>query len=105
VIVPDENVKRYPDPKNFGIIPAYGFFCRHVKGIEFHNINLAFATEDQRPAFVLDQVAGADFDFIKAQRADGGLPSFQLRAVEKFSLRNSPELEPKSGNFAEATRF
>jgi polygalacturonase len=104
-IVPDENLKAYPDPRNFGIIPAYGFFCRHVKGIEFHNINLTFATEEQRPAFVLNEVAGADFDFIKAQQSTNGLPSFQLQAVEKFSLRNSPDLENKSGTFAEATRF
>lgn len=104
-IVPPEKAKGYPDPKNFGTIPAYGFFCRHVKNIEFHNINLGFAADDQRPAFVLDQVEGADFDFIKVQKAEGGLPSFQLKDVKRFSLQNSPDLESKKGSFSEVTKF
>lgn len=104
-ITPPENIKGYPDPKNFGTMPAYGFFCRHVKDIEFHNISLAFTTPDQRPAFALDDVTDADFNFIKTQLADGGLPSFQLHDVKDFSLANSPKLQPREGDFSEVTRF
>jgi hypothetical protein len=76
-----------------------------VKGIEFHNINLSTAKPDERPAFVLDSVSGADFDFIKAPHADGALPLFQLKAVDKFSLHNCPDLESKNGSFTNLTRF
>jgi hypothetical protein len=54
---------------------------------------------------VLDQVEGADFDFIKVQKAEGGLPSFQLKDVKRFSLQNSPDLESKKGSFSEMTKF
>jgi hypothetical protein len=105
-ITPPENIKGYPDPKNFGTMPAYGFFCRHINDIEFHNISLAFKTPDQRPAFVLEDVTGAEFNFIKAQQlADGGLPSFQLHDVKGFSLANSPKLQSREGDFSKVTRF
>ncbi len=104
-VVPPEQIKGYPDPRNFGLIPAYGFFCRHVKGINFNNVDLAFETPDARPGFVLDDVTDASFDQVKMQRADDGLPSFQLQNVTNFSLLNSPGLQPQSGSYTEMTHF
>jgi polygalacturonase len=104
-VVPPEQVKGYPDPRNFGQIPAYGFFCRHVKGITFENVDVAFQTPDARPAFVLDDVTDATFDLIKAQRADDGLATFQLQDVKNFSLGNSPGMQPQTGSYTETTRF
>jgi hypothetical protein len=42
--------------------------------------------EDRRPAFVLDDVRGADFQHVKAQKA-AGVPTFVLRNVEDFTAR------------------
>ena len=36
-----EQEKGYPEPYRFGVIPASGFYVRHVKNIEFTNIELA----------------------------------------------------------------
>ena len=97
-VVPPELIKGYPDPRNFGQIPAYGFFCRHVKGIDFDNMSMAFQTPDARPAFVLDDVSDVTFDSVKAQKADDGLPTFQLQDVQNFSLLNSQGMQPQSGS-------
>ena len=42
-------------------MPAYGFFIRHVKGIQLNNVEVSYAQEELRPAFVLNDVNGADF--------------------------------------------
>jgi hypothetical protein len=33
-----EREKEYPEPSMFGMLPAYGFFIRHAKGIELNNV-------------------------------------------------------------------
>jgi hypothetical protein len=104
-IVPSEQEKEYPEPGRFGTMPAYGFFCRHVDGIQFHNIDLAFASEEQRPAFVLDEVAGSEFYFLKAQRAEHGSPTFLLRNVRDFTLDYSRGMKSVRGNFLKETVF
>src|SRR5215475_9710850 len=49
---PPEQETAYPEPDMFGEIPAYGFFVRHVKGLEMNNVDVRFTQEDVRPAFV-----------------------------------------------------
>jgi len=46
-----ENEKSYPEPSMFGVIPAYGFYVRHVNGIAFDNVNVSYEKDDARPAF------------------------------------------------------
>ena len=82
-LVPPENEKGYPEPSMFGEIPAYGFFVRHMKGLQMDNVEVSFLKEDLRPAFVLDDVKGVEFNNVKAQAAPG-VPSFVLKNVEKF---------------------
>jgi len=73
----------YPDPRMFGEIPAYGFFIRHVKGIELNNVEVGFINEDFRPAFILDDVKDADFNNVKAKHAPN-VPTFILKNVKDF---------------------
>ncbi|HWA08267.1 MAG TPA: glycosyl hydrolase family 28 protein [Opitutaceae bacterium] len=81
-----EREGEYPEPSMFGVLPAYGFFIRHAKGIELNNVEIGFIKEDRRPAFVLDDVSGADFQHVKAQKA-GGVPTLWLRKVENLTTR------------------
>lgn len=53
---PPESEKGYPEPQQFGTMPAYGFFLRHIHGITLNNIQLHPLTPDARPAFVLQDV-------------------------------------------------
>jgi polygalacturonase len=55
----------YPEYKMFGVLPASGFYCRHVKNLRLLNAQVTMTHEDSRPALVCDEVAGlriSDFD-------------------------------------------
>jgi len=86
-----EQEKHYPEPSMFGMLPAYGFFIRHAKGIELNNVEVGFIEEDRRPAFVLDQVNGVDFQHVKAQKA-AGVSTIVLKNVENFTARDCTPL-------------
>jgi polygalacturonase len=58
--------KEYPEPERYGVMPAYGFYVRNVKGIQFENIDLYVLQNDFRPAFYLEKVTGADFNRVTA---------------------------------------
>ncbi|MCF7974750.1 MAG: right-handed parallel beta-helix repeat-containing protein [Phycisphaerae bacterium] len=77
--------RAYPDPREFGLMPAYGFFVRHVKGITFDHVKVGFMEADARPAFVLDAVDDAAFHFVEAQNTEGG-PRFKLNNVRTFEV-------------------
>ncbi|MES2454501.1 MAG: glycosyl hydrolase family 28-related protein [Bacteroidota bacterium] len=84
-------IDSYPDPNRFGITPAYGFFIRNVKDLKMTDVEVSYAKDDLRPAFILDHVTGADFQHIRAQQTPG-TPIFLLNAVKNFNLFNSPQL-------------
>jgi polygalacturonase len=86
---PSEKEKAYPEPAMFGHMPAYGFFIRHVKGLEMRDIDLSYEKPDYRPAFVLDDVVNSEFLHIKALR-EADVPTFDLRSVEDFATFNCP---------------
>jgi polygalacturonase len=74
-ITPPENEQKYPEPNMFGDMPAQGFFLRHVKNVEFSEIEISALNEDARTAFVLQNVEGADFFHVKAPE---GVPVIEL---------------------------
>ncbi|MBG0857984.1 MAG: glycoside hydrolase family 28 protein [Bacteroidales bacterium] len=82
IAVPEKE-NSYPDPQEFGKIPAYGFFIRHVRNIEMSDIEMKLENEDFRPPFILEDVKGATFTNVKAPHA-GGVPSFILKNVTDF---------------------
>ena len=86
-IDPPEIENSYPEPNRFGPMPAQGFFIRHVKDIVMRDVTIKSIQEDLRPAFVLDDVDGADFTHIKAPRTPEG--SFALKNVKDFSVVQS----------------
>ncbi|WP_259071678.1 glycoside hydrolase family 28 protein [Mucilaginibacter sp. X4EP1] len=86
-----EMEKGYPEPSSFGILPAYGFFVRHAEGLTLENIELSFLNDDQRPAFVLDDVNGANLRFVKAQ-ALGNLPPISIKNSENITVFQSLNL-------------
>lgn len=52
-----ENEKGYPEFTMFEELPSWGFYVRHVKGIQMHNVKLRLQEDDFRPAFVFDRVS------------------------------------------------
>jgi hypothetical protein len=59
-----------------------------VKNIEMRNIEVRAMQADQRPAFVLDDVQGADFFNVRSDQAQG-VPAFSLKNVEDFNVHLS----------------
>jgi hypothetical protein len=78
--------KKYPDATMFRDLPAYGLYCRHVKGLRAEGIDLRLDQADARPAVVLDDVRGAELrTTVAVPSADGG-PVFWLRSVQDCLL-------------------
>jgi polygalacturonase len=94
-LVPPEGEKTYPEPRMFGEIPAYGFFIRHVKGIEMNDVQVSYMNEDLRPAILVESVQGMEIGNLKAQHA-AGVPALVLNNVEDFTIRQSPSIADAS---------
>ncbi len=57
----------YPEATMWGgMLPAYGFFIRHARGIRMNNISIAVRKQDQRPAIMVDDVHDARIDGLDA---------------------------------------
>jgi polygalacturonase len=86
--------KQYPDATMFRDLPAYGLYCRHVKGLKADQLDLKVDRPDARPAVVLDNVREADLRAIEATPpADDG-PVFWFRSVRDGKLHG---LRPHAG--------
>jgi len=83
-----EMEKGYPEPGSFGVMPAYGFFVRHVEGLKLENVEVSFLNDDQRPALVFDDVKGAELRFVKAQTS-GSISPVSLKNTNDVSVFQS----------------
>jgi hypothetical protein len=72
--------KSYPEPGAFGILPSWGLFVRHAANVHVRGMDLATATPDQRPAVVLDDVAGARLLEVQVTPT-AGRPTWSLAKV------------------------
>jgi len=92
-IIPPENEAEYPELVMFGPMPSYGFYCRHIKDIQFNNINVTFGLDDPRPALVCDDVKGLELNGFRCKRSVNNDDLMILRNTEDVSIYRSPELE------------
>ena len=89
---PPEKEADYPEPTMFGEIPAYGFFVRHVNGLQMNNVRVGFLKDDARAPFVISDARVIDLRNVKADHGNG-VSSFILKNVEDFSLQHSYPLK------------
>jgi hypothetical protein len=71
----------YPDPPYIlpGPPPAYGFFCRYVKGLSFFDIQLGFQRRDLRAALICEDIDDLFLSGFETERAPFGSPSVIIR--------------------------
>jgi hypothetical protein len=62
----------------FGVLPAYGFYVRHVKDIQMTNVRVTIRQKVERPAFVLDDVHDSVFHDIETKGL-AGTPRFTVK--------------------------
>ncbi len=101
---PPENEKNYPEPSMFGVIPAYGFYVRHARGITFDNVEVSFEKPDARPAFFLNNVSNIEFFRTNAELS-GGAKMFALRNVMNFSASQSRSVDDTKISKTEKREF
>src|SRR5215472_11653015 len=89
---PPEKENDYPEPSMFGEIPAYGFFIRHVRGLEMNNISVSYLKDEARAPFVLNDAKSIELRNVKAARP-AGVPTFILNDIDNFSIHDSYPLE------------
>jgi hypothetical protein len=87
-IQPPELENVYPDPNRFGVLPAHGFYIRHVKRIEMRDVEVRAMKPDMRPGFVLDDVSGVELIHVKLPQT-AEVPSLVLKNVKDFSITQS----------------
>ena len=67
-----ERAEQYPEATMFGTLPAYGFYCRHVRGLRLQNVRLQTAEEDGRHAIACDDVSGLTISGLEASGPAAG---------------------------------
>lgn len=78
-ISPAEDEEKYPEPNMFGDMPSQGIYLRHVKNVNLRDIEIVAMNDDARPAFVLNNVEGADLFHIKTPR---NVPVLQMQSCK-----------------------
>jgi len=104
LVVVGEHEKNYPDPQEFGDMPAYGFFIRHAKNIELNHVELKLENDDFRPAFVLDDVTGASLNYVIVSKV-GSVPSLVLKRVENISIKDCNPIPDKQIKKSDSTQL
>ena len=83
-VVP-EFEKDYPEPYRWKIMPAYGFFIRHVKNLKMHDVQISYDKPEPRPPFILEDVKSAIFFDIQAEK-DSDVPVFMMKNVQDINI-------------------
>ena len=73
----------------FGVLPAWGFYCRHAEGVNFENVTLRVKAKDYRSALVCDEVKNLRLDGFRVLSAGKESVIF-LKDVQGATIRNSP---------------
>jgi polygalacturonase len=90
-----EREAMYPEPSQFGVLPAYGFYVRHAAGITLDGVTLRVATRDTRPAIVLDDTRDVTLRGVRTEPAPN-VPALVLRDVERVRIADSPPLRDRT---------
>ncbi|MBN2473382.1 MAG: right-handed parallel beta-helix repeat-containing protein [Pirellulales bacterium] len=77
-----ERPEAYPACRMFGTLPAYGFYCRHVENLRFHNVELRFDNDDHRPAVVCEDVQDLNVFGLDAQSTPSTPAVIWLKQVD-----------------------
>lgn len=77
--IPDlEVAKGYPEASMFGRLPAYGLYCRHVKGLRLHQVEIKSDPKEERPAIFCDDVMDLEIDGMRSTPITGTQPAIKL---------------------------
>lgn len=82
-----EKPESYPNSHMYGMLPVYGFFCRHIKNLNFSNIQIDFENEDVRPALYAENIQGFSIVDFNAKISAEASAYFVFRNVRNAMIR------------------
>ena len=102
---PPSNDSTNYNPNSIGTRPAYGWYIRYASNIRFVNSSVRFASNDNRPAVLVNNSTGVGLDGFIAQRGSGspfdvgyqsssGQCASNARNTSGGALRYSPSTAP-----------
>ncbi len=99
-----EHIDAYPEPAKFGVMPSYGFFVRHVRNIEMHNINVYHLGEESRPGIIFDNVQDAELHNVDIQKAENAAilqleDSGDIEILNTEGIKNQTQKEAATKSF------
>jgi polygalacturonase len=103
---PSNDLNNY-NPNSIGTRPAYGWYIRYANNIRFNNSSVRFASNDGRPAVIVNNSTGVAFNDFVAQRgsnspfdigfqSSSGQCATNARNTSGGTLRYSPSAAPPS---------
>jgi polygalacturonase len=87
-----EKEAMYPEPGMLGVLPAYGFYFRHVKHLEMSHVEMQPKGPEGRPAIVTDDVQRADFFAITAPKTPAAFAFHKTTDVRVMWSRAAADL-------------
>jgi hypothetical protein len=88
-----ERPSAYPENTMFGVLPAYGIYLRHAKGVTLHKIRFEVQQPDLRPAMMAEDVEDLEVDGFAAV-GSGSEPLIRLVEARSGWIRGSRPLGP-----------
>jgi polygalacturonase len=89
-----EKGESYPEYSMFGNLPAYGFYCRHIRELKLHNVQIQTDKTDLRSALVCEDVNDLVVDGFDAAFWSGAEAMIRLNNVKGAFVRSC---NPKAG--------
>jgi polygalacturonase len=84
----------YPEGTMFGKLPAYGLYCRHVRGLTLTDVRLQTDEPDGRHALALDDVGEANISGLSCSQAPAAAALVGLLQTRNALIRGCrPEAE------------
>lgn len=85
-----EAIDKYPEVKTFGpLVPAYGIWARHVKGLKLNNISFVLDSNDVRPAFICEDGDDITLTNWNIPATTGAEAVIRLEQVNSAQIRNN----------------
>lgn len=85
-IIP-EAASAYPEARMFDHLPAYGLYCRHVKGLCVGAIEFKAATAEERPAIFCDDVKDLEVTGLRSASIVGVQPVIKLTQTRRAFIQ------------------
>ena len=82
-----EKAASYPESTMFGTLPAYGFYCRHVKGLKFTNLQLETTAPDLRHAVVCEDAQDVSIYGLDSGFSSGAAATLRLTDARSVLVR------------------